>query len=87
MESGENARTKLGSFLVFLVDGSAMEWLFLLVYENGDWSRTVDRSGDNIKSSLDLPSDGARSNKGKEIQKSGKVRWKRDKVKWRDVRG
>ena len=59
VEGGENARTKLGSFLVFLVflvDDSVMGWLFLAVYENGRWIRVVEWSGSDLhmptKSSL-----------------------------------
>ena len=35
MEGGENARTKLGSFLVFLVDDCEIEWLVLLCTKMG----------------------------------------------------
>ena len=51
VEGGENARTKLGSFLVFLVflvDDSGIGWLFLAVYENWRWIRVVEWSGHSL---------------------------------------
>ena len=55
VEGGENARTKLGSFLVFLVDDSVMGWLFLAVYENGRWIRVVEWSVHSLHFPLRAP--------------------------------
>ena len=58
VESGENGRTKLGSFLVFLVflvAENGMGWMVFGIHELGNWLRVLGWSVNSLHAALMLP--------------------------------